>query len=377
MLYVIGGKTMRILTALCFTLIVSGCAIAEEKLSVPIYPDHSHLMYYLDSEGREYPVKTVADWAHRRRDILAGMQRAMGELPKRTGLPPLDVRITESLDRENYTRLTISFVAEKNDRVPAYLYVPNQTEKKRRLPAILALHPTGPLGKGIVDGQSKRLNRAYARELAERGYIVIAPDYPSFGDYKDYNFETDHYVSGTMKGIFNHMRCVDLLQGRPDVDRQRIGAIGHSLGGHNAMFVGVFDTRIKVIVSSSGWDPFHYYYGGKLKGWTSNRYMPRLSDVYQLDPDRVPFDFYEVVAALAPRAFFSNSPLHDDNFDVRGVKKAIPLAAEVYRLFDATDHLQVRYPDSGHDFPTKVREEAYRFIDKNLHHKPHNTLLDK
>jgi len=100
---------MRVLIALYFALIVSGSAAAKEKLSDQTYPDHSRLMYYLDSEGREYPVKTVADWAHRRRDILAGMQRAMGELPKRTGLPPLDVRITESLDREGYTRLTISF----------------------------------------------------------------------------------------------------------------------------------------------------------------------------------------------------------------------------------------------------------------------------
>jgi len=368
---------MRILTVLYFALTVSGCAVAEEKLSVPTYPDHSRLMHYLDSKGREYPVKTAADWLHRRRDILAGMQQAMGELPKRTGLPPLDVHITETLDCEAYTRLTISFVAEKNDRIPAYLYVPNQTDKKQRLPAILALHPTGALGKGIVDGQSKLSNRAYARELAERGYIVIAPDYPSFGNYKNYNFEADRYVSGTMKGIFNHMRCVDLLQGRPDVDRQRIGVIGHSLGGHNAMFVGVFDTRLKVIVSSSGWNPFHYYYSGKIKGWTSSRYMPRLCDVYQLNPDQVPFDFYEVVAALAPRAFFSNSPLNDSNFDVNGVKKAIPLAAEVYRLFGTTDHLQVRYPDSGHDFPTKVREEAYCFIDRILHHKPRCTLLDK
>jgi len=101
---------MRVLIVLYFALIASGSAAGEEKLSLPIYPDHSRLMYYLDSERREYPVKTVADWAYRCRDILAGMQRAMGELPKRTGLPALDVRITESLDREDYTRLTISFV---------------------------------------------------------------------------------------------------------------------------------------------------------------------------------------------------------------------------------------------------------------------------
>jgi len=102
---------MRILTALCFTIIVSGSAAAEEKLSDQTYPDHSRLMYYLDSEGREYPVKTVADWAYRRRDILAAMQRAMGELPRRTGLPPLDVRITESLDHKDYNFETDHYVS--------------------------------------------------------------------------------------------------------------------------------------------------------------------------------------------------------------------------------------------------------------------------
>lgn len=50
----------------------------------------------------------------------------------------------------------------------------------------------------------------WQRELAERGYIVIAPDYPSMGDLTDYDFSSDRYESGTMKAIFNHMRCVDL-----------------------------------------------------------------------------------------------------------------------------------------------------------------------
>ena len=87
---------------------------------------------------------------------------------------------------------------------------------------------------------------------------------------------------------------------------------------------------------------------------------------YNLDPDRVPFDFYEVVAALAPRVFFSISPLHDSNFDVRGVKKAIPKAREIYKLLGQADALQLRTPDCAHDFPVEVRDEAYRFIDQAL-----------
>jgi hypothetical protein len=250
-------------------------------------------------------------------------------------------------------------------------------QEGERRPAMLALHPTSELGKRIVADEGPRPHRGYARELAQRGYIVLAPDYLSFGDYAHYNFETDKYVSGTMKGIFNHMRGVDLLQARADVDPERIGSIGHSLGGHNTMFVGVFDPRLKVLVSSCGWDPFHDYYGGKIAGWASNRYMPRIREVYGLDPDRMPFDFYEVVAALAPRAFFSCSPTNDGNFRVAGVQKAIPKAAEVYRLLGAEENLVVRHPESEHDFPDETRFESYEFIDKILNFQPTGEIKPK
>src|SRR5207249_1652669 len=118
------------------------------------------------------------------------------------------------------------------------------------------------------------------------------------------NYIRSPYVSGSLKAIWNNMRAVDLLQALPEVDPERIGCIGHSLGGHNTMFTAAFDTRIKALVSNCGFTSFPKYYGGHLKGWTSIRYMPRIRDVYGMNPERVPFDFTEVVAARAPRAFF-------------------------------------------------------------------------
>ena len=348
-----------------FALVAAG-AIAVPAW--PEYPDHSNLLVYRDEAGREHPVRTAADWAIRRQHVLAGMQEAMGPLPRRANLPPLDVRITERTPGDGFTRLTLTFAAEEGDRVPAFLFLPDGATTGARCAAILALHPTSPLGKRVISSEGEKPNRAYALELARRGYIVLAPDYPSFGDYT-YDFDADRYQSGTMKGIFNHMRGVDLLAARPEVDARRIGVIGHSLGGHNAMFVAVFDERLKAVVSSCGWTPFHDYYGGKIAGWTSPRYMPRLRDVYGLAPGRVPFDFHEVAAALAPRAFFSNSPLHDDNFDVNGVRKGIAAARAIYRLLGAEAELQVRHPDSAHDFPTEVRREAYAFLDRVLAHE--------
>ncbi len=113
---------------------------------------------------------------------------------------------------------------------------------------------------------------------------------------------------------------------------------------------------------------FHDYYAGKIVGWTSDRYMPLLKTKYELNPDKVPFDFYEVVGAMAPRAFFSCSPIKDSNFDVNGVKKTEPKAREVYELLGAKDQLVIRYPDCEHDFPNPTRSEAYAFIDKTLKH---------
>lgn len=335
------------------------------------------LLTFRDESGKIHPVKRARQWEIKRKQILDGMQQAMGDLPAWDNLPEIEIRKEDSLIRDHYTRYTIRYKVRENEEVPAFLYIPLRVNAK--LPAMLALHGTGDAGKELVDGKSPLANRALARELAQRGYVVLAPDYPSMGQLKDYDFENDLYESGTMKAIFNHMRGVDLLQQLPEVDPQRIGVIGHSLGGHNAMFVGAFDTRLKVVVSSCGWTLMEYYnigeegsrrYGGRLGPWAQDRYMPLLRARYQLDGDKFPFDFDGVIAAIAPRPFFSNSPVNDSNFDVNGVKKGIESASAVYGFFRAGRNLQVHYPAAGHDFPREVRLKAYQFVDDVLRHHP-------
>ena len=363
-------KILYILILIISVLFIPGCKN---------YSDYPELLLYKTPYGSKKPVKTYADMEIKRQQILDSMQMAMGKLPDRAGLPAPVMHITDSIKEKNYTRLTITILIRENDTATAYLYVPDPNGKHEKLPAMLALHGTGALGKKFVDGQGATPNRAYAKELAERGYVVIAPDYPSMGDQLKYDFAKDQYESGTMKGIFNHIRCLDLLETFDYVDPDRMGVIGHSLGGHNAMFVGAFDSRLRVVVSSCGWTPFAYYdigeeaskrFGGRLGAWAQDRYMPLLRDKYRLDGNIFPFDFNEVITAIAPRAFFSNSPLNDSNFDVNGVKKGISEALEVYHFFKAEDHLQVRYPQAEHDFPPETRLEAFHFIDKVLEHTP-------
>ncbi len=337
------------------------------------YPDHSNLLVVRDKAGNERPVETRTDWSERVQHIRANMQLVMGPLPNASRRVSLETEVVTEERLEKYRRQKIRFTPEPNDRVPAWLLIPNDVPNDGKYAAVLCLHQTNNIGKDEPAGLGGNASLHYAHELAERGYMCLVPDYPSFGEY-EYDFKTkgSHYASGSMKAIWNNMRAVDLLESLPQVDSNRIGAIGHSLGGHNCLFTAVFDERLKAVVSSCGFTPFHDYYHGKIAGWTSDRYMPRIRDIYENNPDKVPFDFYEIVAALAPRGLYSNSPIHDDNFDVGGVRKAFVKAQDVYSLFEKGETkapatlLKLETPNAPHEFPKTQREAAYDWLDKLL-----------
>lgn len=315
------------------------------------------------------PVSAADQWPARRVAILDAMQQVMGPLPAPSAAP-LEVKVLAEHVTPAYIRQSITFTSELHpttrqpERVPAFLFLPRNLKPGEKRAGILALHPTSKLGKTEITGEGKP-NRQYGVQLAERGYVVICPDYPSFGDYPK-DFAAGAHVSGTMQGIVNHRRAIDLLVSLPQVNGDAIGAIGHSLGGHNALFIAAFDDRVKAAVTSCGWNLFPHYYKGNLAGWSSDRYMPRIKTAYDTSPAKMPFDFNEVIAAIAPRAVLSISPTQDSNFAVEGVRQAMPSIRAVYKLLGAADAIQVEYPDCAHDFPPEMRQRAYGFLDERL-----------
>jgi dienelactone hydrolase len=336
----------------------------------PGYTDHTQLLTVSDARGRLVPVASAADWDVRRAHILAHFQDVAGSLPGGERRVPLDVQVTSETRDLGVVRRKISFAAEPGDRVPAWLLVPERSGRAGvKLPAVLCLHQTIKIGKDEPAGLGANQELAYARELAARGFVALAPDYPNFGEYH-VNVYDMGYASATMKAIWNNLRAIDLLASLPDVDSTKIGVIGHSLGGHNAIFTTLFDSRIKAVVSSCGFNAFSHYYKGNIAGWSHEGYMPRLKARYGLDLRQVPFDFPELVGALAPRAFFTSSPLRDANFDVDGVRICIAAARPVYELLGVPDRLTAAYPDVQHAFPKFMREQAYQFLDRALQVAP-------
>jgi prolyl oligopeptidase family protein len=376
-----------------------------EKSSPSVsYRDHHDLLYWLDQDGGRHEVRTADDWQTRRQHIVENLQLVMGPVPSPLRRVPLGFEVREEMRLDppmvtrSLLRKKIVYRSDTNQGVPAYLFLPMEVNKQEgeapaepgrtqdarnssgwagaspplvqdgvagvpKRPAVLCLQQTTAVGKDEPAGVRGDPTLKYALELAERGFITLAPDYPSFGEYP-FDFKPEHgYVSGSMKAVWDNMRAVDLLQSLPEIDPERIGCIGHSLGGHNAIFTAVFEPRIKVIVSSCG---FTNLRKDDIPSWTGPRYMPLIASAFGNDPNKVPFDFHELIGSLAPRPFFASAATRDDDFDLSGVRDVLQAAKPIYDLHQAGSALEAIYPDAPHSFPHAARQQAYSFLERHL-----------
>ena len=364
---------MRILSLLTLCALVWPVVAAEPVTRL----DRENLLEFRDDQGQVAPVRSLADWHRRRAEILAGMQQVMGPLPGPEKRVPLDVRVEEEKDFGTYVRRRITYQAEPGSRVPAHLFIPKDAlapGARLRSGVLCLMGTSGHRHADTPPGPNYSGNQNDAEALVARGYVAISPPYPTlgFGGRSGIGIKHDPdlkalgYVSGAMKAIWDNMRALDVLETLPFVKRSGFATIGTSLGGHNSIHTAVFDERIRVIIASCGFDSYLEYAATPWepgKGWAQNRYMPRITDFPR---DRIPFDFHEMIGALAPRAFFANSPSRDSNFKWRSAARIVAAALPVYRLHGVPELIQIVHPDAGHEFPQEIREQAYAWIEQHL-----------
>ena len=138
----------------------------------------------------------------------------MGPLPRPAVPVPLDVQTLNETRLGPIVRRKIAYHTDSpTRRVAAYLFLPAKPDGK--VPAILCLHQTTKIGKDEPAGLGPNVDLQYALQLARRGYVTLAPDYPSFGEYAETFDPKEGYASGTMRAIYDNIRAIDLLQSLP------------------------------------------------------------------------------------------------------------------------------------------------------------------
>lgn len=363
---------MRTLLPIIVFFLLTWAANADEPVAAPRLPRDNLLVYHAP-DGAILPVDTQEKWRRRREEILRGMHAIMGPLPGKEKRCPLEMKVIEEVDCGRFVRRSITYTSEPSCQVPAYLLIPKAVlaGNSIRASAALCLHPTDNIvGHGVVVGIGAGRYPAYANELANRGWVVLAPCYPLLANYQP-DLKALGWESGTLKAVWDNIRGLDLLESLPCVKSGGFGVIGHSLGGHNAVFTAVFDERIRSVVSCCGFDSFIDYHGGDEKvwrpgaGWTQTRYMPRLTG-YRGRLAEIPFDFHELIGALAPRNVLIIAPKNDSNFQAASVDRVVVSARRVFELHGCHERLTCEHPDGAHDFAEPMRRRAYEMLEATM-----------
>ena len=202
------------------------------------------------------------NWESKRLSVLRRSGTILGEAPNENKDPVITDVLSETR-RNGYREQKIQFPSGTGDMIKGFLLIPDRATTSSPGPAIIALHSTGP-GASQTVGLDPTENRCYGMELARRGYVVLAIDVISAGErvypgYEPY-FTNEFYKkyphwSAMGKMIYDHKKGLDYLCSLGIVDPQRLGCIGHSLGGYNSFFLQAFDSRIRAGVSSCGLSP--------------------------------------------------------------------------------------------------------------------------
>lgn len=160
---------------------------------------------------------------------------------------PLDLQEVGGEHRGDVTIHDISYASPKGGRVPAYLVVPSG---KGRFAAVI-------WGHWYMPG-SEFLNRkeflAEAVALAPSGVVSLLIDGPIArpGYVQDDDWLSERQISDRVQAIVDMRRGADLLLARSDVDRKRLGYVGHSYNAETGAFLSGIDRRFKCFVLMAG-----------------------------------------------------------------------------------------------------------------------------
>lgn len=308
--------------------------------------------------------ETHDGWARWREAFSAKLLELCGEWPQEV---PLNPQIVDRVDEGEFTREKIVLDTERHLSVPVYVLVPKDRRRARggRLPAILCLHGHGPFGKepvaGVVDpnrpdlaGEIARKNYDYGAQMARDGYLTMAPDSRVMGELSDGGDPYPgrdpcnvHFLRGALLGVYlltlniwDTMKCLDYSTQRPDVDGERLGAMGLSWGGARTMFLAALDARIRaadIICNLTRYEDFAI----REAEFCGSEILPHLMRYG---------DVADVAGLIAPRPLLIESGTNDTTYPVGPVLRAHEHLRRIYRAAGAEDRLHIDLFPGGHQF---------------------------
>jgi dienelactone hydrolase len=189
------------------------------------------------------------------------VKHALAELLCFSTPPAPALETLARVPRDGYEQRLVRYRGVEGDEVRAYLLVPDGGGP---FGAVVAHHQHNSewhLGKAEVVGLAGNPLQAFGPALARRGVVVLAPDAVAFEDRRaageggrqHFNAMAYRLVQGRLlmtTVLGDAGLALAALLARDDVDRERVGALGHSYGGSITLFQAALDERVRFACAS-------------------------------------------------------------------------------------------------------------------------------
>jgi hypothetical protein len=310
---------------------------------------------------RQKPAPPPATTPEARRRELYGL---LGDLPDRTR--PLGGKKRKEEERDGYILETWDLDLNGIETVPAYLARPRVLSG--RVPAVLFDHSHGggyKIGKQeFIEGRSYLQPKPYAKELTELGYVALCIDSWIFGE-RSHTSEADMFKAMLWRGqvlwgmmVYDHLRALDYLLTRPEVDAQRVATLGMSMGSTMAWWLAALDERIKVTVDINCLTDYQSLLQRKALS---------LHGLYYFVPGLLKhFTTAQINALIAPRAHLGLAGLRDKLTPVEGLDIIDRELQQVYAKAGHPERWKLLRYDVEHQETPEGRQEIVAFLKKFL-----------
>jgi dienelactone hydrolase len=332
-------------------------------------------LYRPEQATYRFAAQTIADARAWQETTRTALSQTIGF----QDLPPaaLEPQTIEVMDKGDYTREKVLLRTSPWTLMPVYILLPKQPGPH---PVVVAFAGHGYGAKDVVglweDGAERDTPDGYHKDfgvaLCRRGFAVAVPEISCFGErqsdfsYLDRAFGQEQpytchhtatlafHLGGSAVGlrVMDGLRLIDYLETRPELDINRLGAMGISGGGMHTFFSTCIDPRIRACVISGYFSPWSQSIFG-MHHCTCN-YVPGLHRFGEI---------YDLVGLIAPRPLLVEAGTHDPIFPVAAVKDCIARTRGLYTVFGAQDQVEEDIFEGRHQISGR---RAYNFLWEKL-----------
>jgi hypothetical protein len=303
------------------------------------------------------PIISKDQWLRRRAELKEEWLKFLGPMPAERKEAP-KIEIIEEDRPEGLIRQRIRYEVEPGISTEAYLLKPLKVSG--RAPGIVAFHSTVKESIRQPAGLTDEPEKAFGIQFARKGYVVLCPRNYLWPDNTRLAAaeEAERFLKrhpktkGMGKMLHDGLVAVDVLASLAEVDADRLGAVGHSLGAKEVLYIAAFDERIKVSVSSEGG------IGTKFSNWDAAWYLGEA-----IGKGNFKLEHHELLGLIAPRPFLLVGGESADG------DRGWPFIAEaltVYELFGRPCRVGQYNHRKGHAIPPEAEKPIAEWFEAYL-----------